>query len=60
MYLRTPMLLQVEYSKSSLPEELKEDSSFLLKEGKQLVEQLNLNKHSQPNKGNPNQDRAKL
>ena len=60
MYLRTPTLLLVEYSKPSLPEELKEDSSFPLKEGKQLVEQLNLNKRSLPNKGNPNQDRAKL
>jgi len=60
MYLRTPMLLLVEYSKPRLLEELKEDSSFLLKEGKQLVEQLNLNKHSLPNKDNPNQDRAKL
>ena len=54
------MLLLVEYSKPSLLEELKEDSSFPLKEGKQLVEQLNLNKHSLPNKGNLNQDRAKL
>ena len=60
MYLRTPTLLLVEYSKPSLLEELKEGSRFLLKEGKQLVEQLNLSKRSLPNKGNPYQDRAKL
>ncbi len=60
MYLRTPMLLLVEYSKPSLPEELKWDSSFPLKEGKELVGRLNLNKRSLPNKDNRNQDRAKL
>jgi hypothetical protein len=58
MQFRIAMQHQVELHKLNLLQSLKGDS-FLLKEGKQLVESHNLSKYNLLNKGSHSKDRVK-